>query len=150
MYRPRVTYFRYRKGKMLQPKTSGYSDYDRVITIAWITDKSKKILRYGATVFTKDDNRDCWVKKKNREIALTRLNFAPIKICHNKPLKLDINEDFMDMDRVIINHYMLKYGAWEKNSIEKIYSNRKIIVVATVASGVLITLFQYGLQHWLN
>lgn len=54
--------------------------FDRVVTIAWTYNQESKMVRYGATVFIKENPDDCWNKKLHRKTAVARYNEAPVEV----------------------------------------------------------------------
>lgn len=77
-----IFHLRFFKGKYLTTIQiqEGYA-CDKIVTGVWSFDHTSNTLRYGATVYHKDSNRDTWVGKKLSVVtALQRYNEIPVLV----------------------------------------------------------------------
>lgn len=54
--------------------------YERIVTVAYKYNKQTGEVFYGATMFRKESNRECFNKKMHRITATGRLNKRPVNI----------------------------------------------------------------------
>lgn len=72
----RITHSRFNNGK---PVRKG-QDCNRIVTSCWSYDSETRILRYGATVFVKDDSKTFWNKQLHRDTAEKRYEQSPVLV----------------------------------------------------------------------
>ena len=133
MSRPYISHFKYLKGKHVDKN----SYFDRVITIAWTSNTLKNEqndqneqneqneqkftdeIKYGGTVYTRGSKSDNWVRSDHASTARKRLEHCPVCVKLDDPFHLESIEEYTELNRMIVNQMVLKYGCWDRNKHNK-------------------------------
>lgn len=91
------------------------SGKNRIITFCYLYDKESKMLKYGATIFKKENPKDCFSKKTHRQTAFDRFNKYPVVIDTTK-----VNLFEKDKWRTNVRRLLFENGVCYKPKKDKV------------------------------
>ena len=107
-----------------QVKVSYYVEKNRIITIAYqiYRDKMKKNIKYAASIFKKETNKDTFVKKRHFHTATERLKVRPLWTTFVN----DNTEDYFHRLKDHLRSSVHRHGVGSKQRLSEPEVERKI------------------------